>query len=294
MHNTIHYLIGIDGGGTRTRIQLADPSGRPLAYAECGPSALGQGVDKAWREIATGLDAVFAQLKVSGIPFHHCAVGAGLSGVNNASWARHFHDAAPAFAALSLASDAYTALLGAHDGGAGAIVIVGTGSIGLAQFTDGRRVETGGWGFPSGDEASGAWLGLHAIALAQRTLDGRASQTAFTRELIAQCGGSDAALLDWLGRAGQAEYATLAPVVVRHAQHDVQAQALMQRAGQEIAAMARAMDADEALPLALCGGLSTVMADYLPDALKVRTMPPRHDAVYGALLLAKQAANQSS
>ena len=40
---------------------------------------------------------------------------------------------------------------------------LGTGSVGEIKLADGRHVEVGGWGFPAGDEASGAWMGLRAI-----------------------------------------------------------------------------------------------------------------------------------
>lgn len=53
------------------------------------------------------------------------------------------------------------------------VVELGTGSVGGALLTNGRKLSVGGWGFPSGDEGSGAWLGLRAAQLAQQALDGR-------------------------------------------------------------------------------------------------------------------------
>ena len=65
-------------------------------------------------------------------------------------------------------------LLGAHEGRPGAIVAAGTGSVGEALRRDGLRVAVGGWGFPVGDEGSGAWLGLRAMRETHRAIDGRA------------------------------------------------------------------------------------------------------------------------
>src|SRR5437764_1049925 len=62
--------------------------------------------------------------------------------------------------------------LGAHAGGDGGIVIVGTGSIGFARV--GEEVYTiGGYGFPVSDEGSGADLGLSAIRRSLWARDGR-------------------------------------------------------------------------------------------------------------------------
>jgi glucosamine kinase len=65
--------------------------------------------------------------------------------------------------------------LGAHGGGPGAIVAAGTGSIDEALRHDGEHVSVGGWGYPVGDEGSGAWLGMCAMREAQLASDGRLS-----------------------------------------------------------------------------------------------------------------------
>ena len=55
----LHYLIGIDGGGSGTRARLTAADGGPLGQGSAGPSALGQGVAQAWRHvIAAAADAV--------------------------------------------------------------------------------------------------------------------------------------------------------------------------------------------------------------------------------------------
>ena len=47
----IEYLIGVDGGGTATRALVARTSGPVLGEGHAGPSALGQGIAPAWREV---------------------------------------------------------------------------------------------------------------------------------------------------------------------------------------------------------------------------------------------------
>ena len=120
---------------------------------------------------------------------------------------------APPFAHIALDTDAYTTLLGAHEGRPGAIVTAGTGSVGEALHRDGMRVAAGGWGFPVGDEGSGAWLGLHAMRETHRAIDGRGPVGPLVGAVLAIAGTTREALLAWCDRPGQNAYAELAPLV---------------------------------------------------------------------------------
>lgn len=165
------FLIGVDGGGTGTRIVLADAHGRELAQAASGPSGLGLGVERAWQAIAAGCADAFAQAGAA-LDWSRCVLGCGLAGVNNRDWLAAFLAQAPALAGLAVESDAYTTLLGAHGSAYGVIVALGTGSVAAAADRDDGEFRTvSGYGFPSGDEASGAWLGVRAIVHAQHALD---------------------------------------------------------------------------------------------------------------------------
>jgi glucosamine kinase len=285
----IDYLIGADGGGTGTRVRLADAAGAELAQGASGPSGLGLGIAGAWTAIEQAITDAFTHAGLAPAPRARIALGLGLAGVHNRQWAQAFLDADPGYGAVDLETDAFTTLLGAHGGEPGAIVAIGTGSAGEALYPDGTRREVGGWGFPSGDEASGAWMGLRAICHAQQVLDGRRPGGSVADSVIAACGGHRAAIQVWLGQATQTDYASLAPLVLRHA-HDPVARAILQDAGREIAATAHALDPDATLPLALCGGLGGPLAAWLPPELAARARAPLGDAAQGALHLARGAA----
>src|SRR5260370_9533990 len=49
--HTHRYLIGVDGGGSGTRVVLADANGVELERATCAPSGLPLGVERAWDAI---------------------------------------------------------------------------------------------------------------------------------------------------------------------------------------------------------------------------------------------------
>jgi glucosamine kinase len=279
----IDYLIGVDGGGTGTRVRLARADGTELAQGRAGPSALAHGIDNAWRAITAAVHEAFANAGLAVPPWSAVAIGLGLSGVHNKDWAAAFIAAHPGYGAIVLDTDATTTLLGAHAGAPGVIVAIGTGSVGQAQLADGSMREAGGWGFPAGDEASGGWIGLRAVNLVERVVDGRAPHSAFAAELIDACGGSRDAIQRWLGGANQTAYAQLAPIVVAHAASDPAARAMLEAAGLEVASLAHALDPGGELPLALCGGLGAPLRAFLPPQLAARCGTPQGDAASGAL-----------
>ena len=279
----IEYLIGVDGGGTGTRIRLASADGAEVAQAAGGPSGLSLGIASAWQTINDAIDRAFAAAALARPANANIAIGLGLAGVHNQQWAAQFTAANPGFGAYKLDNDGFTTLLGAHEGRAGTIVAIGTGSVGQALLPDGTQREVGGWGFPSGDEASGGWLGLRAVNHMQKALDGRAAVTPFSQAIIDACGGQRHAVQIWLGQANQTSYAALAPIVVAHAASSDIARGFLTEAAHEVALIAHALDPSHALPLALCGGLGVPLRPYLPPALLARTVTAHGDAASGAL-----------
>lgn len=289
----VRYFIGIDGGGTGTRAVLADAGSAELAQASGGASALALGIEPAWQAIEAAVARAFTSLGRT-LDWRECALGCGLAGVNNPDWLGAFiAKAPPELAALAVESDAYTTLLGAHGGAPGVIVALGTGSIAAALDEDGHCRIAGGYGFPSGDEASGAWLGLRAIAHAHRALDGRVVPDAFSEALLAQTGATDRdSLVVWCCAANQPAYAALAPTVLAHRSHPAAA-ALLRQAGADIAQLVDALDPGGRLPVALCGGLGASLAEYVSASHQGRLRPPAADSAHGAVQLARRAARQA-
>ncbi|KUY57658.1 BadF/BadG/BcrA/BcrD ATPase family protein [Burkholderia sp. RF2-non_BP3] len=281
------FAIGIDGGGTGTRAVLADRHGRELAQGRGGPSGLGLGIERAWASIGAACADAFTRAGLA-FDWSQCALGCGLAGVNNAAWLAAFRAQAP-LDALAIESDAYTTVVGAHGGAPGLIVALGTGSIAAALDAAGDCRIAGGFGFPSGDEASGAWLGMRALAYAQQALDGRVPRDAFAGALLAETGVHDRdALVQWSCDANQTIYARLAPIVFAHRDHPCAA-ALIAQAGEEIGKMIDALDPRQALPVALCGGLADALAPAVPARHAARLRAPLDDSAHGALWLALQA-----
>jgi glucosamine kinase len=284
----IEFLIGVDGGGSGTRVRLARADGHLLGEGQAGPSGLLHGIKNAWAAVEEAIARAFDAAGLALPPRERIAIGLGLAGVHNKQWAGNFVAANPGYAAVALETDAFTTVLGAHAGQPGAIIALGTGSVGEILHADGRRHEVGGWGFPAGDEAGGAWIGMKAINHIQQVLDGRVPGSAFADAVVAACGGNRDRIQVWLANASQTSYAQLARLVLQHAAENATARAILQEAGRQVALIAHGLDPSGTLPIALCGGLGEPLRDYLPPALLQRIVPPKGDSAAGGLRLIQQ------
>ncbi len=269
---------------------LFDDQGRRLGLTMAGPTSLTLRGAQAWDVIVEALRGLCATVGLDSDDFSDTHFGIGLAGANNTAQRARFVEAAPAMGPLHVATDAYIAALGAHNGAPGAIVIVGTGSIGYRIEASGGSRLVGGWGFPVGDEGSGAWLGRAALAQAAHVSEDRYSGrvTEMHRALIERCGPSRDELLGWLLGARSTQYAGLAPLVIECADRDDPAALqLVTAAGIEIDALAVALDPGRGVPLALVGGLVQPLTPYLPAPLRDWMQEPHDEPIAGALMLAQ-------
>jgi glucosamine kinase len=95
----------------------------------------------------------------------------------------------------------------------------------------------------------------------------------------------------WMDRATATDYATLAPLVMRHADAgDAVARRIVRDAAEQIDDLARGLLECGAPRVALLGGLASSIQPWLAPDVQRRLAPVEGDAVDGALRLARQAA----
>jgi N-acetylglucosamine kinase-like BadF-type ATPase len=135
-----------------------------------------------------------------------------------------------------LSGDEQIALDAAFRGGAGVLVIAGTGSHVTGRCADGTTVGAGGWGPVLGDEGSGSWIGLEAIRASLRARD-RGVETCLLREIQQKWQLEDlASLVAKANLRERPDFAELASVVAACADEgDALAQGVLDRAGEELA-----------------------------------------------------------
>src|SRR5579871_1452528 len=249
-------LLGVDGGATRCRARLADMSGATLAEAVGGPANIRFGLEQS---LAAVFQAGAQCLNAAGLSrqdSHRIIACLALAGASEpaccAAAAQHPH---PYRDALVI-TDAQAACVGAHRGGDGGIIIVGTGSIGWAEL-GGRHVRLGGWGLAVSDEGSGAWLGREALRRVLWAHDGRIQWTPLLTILFGRFQSDPHAIVRFSSDGRPRDFAELAPMVVdRAAADDPVAVELMRCAGSHADALARGLIALGTRRLALMGGLA--------------------------------------
>lgn len=289
----MRFLAGFDGGGTGARLRITTLDGEIVGRGQGGSANIATDPELAWRSLVEA----FAAAR-QGLPGDASLSGAaGLAGAEVPEALGRFLALRPVeMPELTVVTDARSTCLGAHGGADGAVAAIGTGSFAYALITgkngevQTRRV--GGWGFPQGDEGSGAWIGRQAVSAMLQAHDGRIMPDALTRHCWAELLGRGDPLSWAIGQKATG-FATLAPVVVEAARAGSErAEAILTAAAEEVdrhvEALVRA-EGFEALPLCLLGGLGSVLEPRLSPQTRGRLRAPQGDSVDGALLLARQA-----
>ncbi len=302
-----NIVIGVDGGGSRTRVVVADESGKELANVEGGPSAVRPGeADASGETIATLVREALASCEMSEtVPKVLCVgvAGVGRELERDALWqALITREVAED---VVVHPDAMVALDDAFGDGPGLLVISGTGSVGYGRGPAGAFARCGGWGPNCGDEGSGAWIGRRALSIVTAAHDGREPETTLTGAVLTATESNEVAdLVGWAAAATPATLATLAPVVMQMAQGgDLRANSLVTLAVEELVLHARTLarqlfgDERATVPLALGGGLlskGTLLRKRMVHRLKTAVpgaqvheedVVPVRGAVRGALRL---------
>ncbi len=171
------YIVGLDGGGTKTNCVFADESGKSLLNISGSPSNfLSIGTNKAALNIITiiksGLDKLNSSVEDISI------ILAGVSGAGRKLHADKLKESLlkklpDNFNKLFIESDARIALEGALAGNPGAILIAGTGSIIFGKDITGKIYRAGGYGRIIGDEGSGYSIGIKTLNITSKMIDGR-------------------------------------------------------------------------------------------------------------------------
>lgn len=180
----MNYILGVDGGGTKTLALLADFDGHVIARGVGGPSNYN----------AVGFESACAALENAintarkNHPGQISALCLGLAGAGRQEdieqfrlWAvEKFPDTA-----VKVVNDAEILLAAGSPTGPALAMICGTGSIIYGRTARGELIRAGGWGYLFGDEGSGYAIGQAALRAVMQAYDGRGPSTLLT-ELVLQ------------------------------------------------------------------------------------------------------------
>lgn len=171
-------VLGVDGGGTKTRAVITDAQQHVIGEGVAGPSnPLRVGVSLAAAAVRTAIDQA---CKTAAVPRAHIvAAEVGLAGVRRIELRERMREALMGLGinSLEVVTDADIALFGATNGKPGIVIIAGTGSICCGINKLGTHACAGGWGPIAGDEGSGSWIARQALQRIAQAVDGRGAKT---------------------------------------------------------------------------------------------------------------------
>jgi len=184
------YLIGIDGGGTKTDCAIADLSGKIINQITGKPSNfLVIGVEEAVENIFNLIEENLFQLEGDFSDVKQIVIGAAGAGrkedvqILEKSFLDYADQQGVHFKGIKVVSDAHIALEGAFPDSIGCILIAGTGSILFGKDEKGNIHRVGGFGRLIGDEGSGYSIGRKALNAVSKESDGRGEKTLITEIL---------------------------------------------------------------------------------------------------------------
>lgn len=308
------YVLGIDGGGSKTACVLMDNTGQVLGRGEAGASNYQSiGKKSAFFSIESAIAQAIGYQRFVQIQ----AICLGLAGVSrpeDMQVAESFVEQLKSSASIPvvwtlapqhivLCHDALIALVGGIGQAIGIVAIAGTGTIVFGRNQQGRTRRVGGWGPILGDEASAYHIALSGLRAAMRAYDRRDKPTSLQESIRAHLGLTSLEnLVEVIYQQGWGvrEIAALAPIVDEAASSgDEVAMTIIEDAVRELVqATTVAIDAlftpTEVFEVVTVGsvwnGLSKIRdrfeASLVQQKPAAKVIFPRHEPAYGAGLLA--------
>ncbi|MEH2369153.1 N-acetylglucosamine kinase [Nostoc sp.] len=312
------YVLGIDGGGSKTVCILMDDLRQVLGRGEAGPSNYQSiGTAATLQSIQSAIQNAFEAAIITNY-VNINAICLGLAGVGRATDIEVVkglvkelqNNKLPITWALQpanivICNDALIALVGGIGQPVGIVVAAGTGSIVFGRNYEGHTKRVGGWGYILGDEGSAYKIAIAGMNAALKSYDGREMSTSliegFKQHLDLE---SIEDLIEVIYRRGWEvkQIAALAPVVdFAAASGDIVANIIIDDAVKELVkatftVIHATFSVDSALEIVTTGsvwrGRSKIHERFSASLIKkfpnVNVIFPRYEPAYGAGLLALQ------
>lgn len=300
----MEYYIGIEGGGTKTVAILGDSSNNIIDTVLVGATNHhSMGLEKTKEE----LSKIFNFFKdkrniememVKGI----CFGGAGIDCSEDKRKIRLIFDSLGYKGKLYICNDSVVALAGANGRLEGAIIISGTGSVAYGIDVRGEPVKVGGWGHIIDDAGSGYAIAIGCLKEILKSYDGRGTKTLLwdkIKEKLNIFHEEEIIPFVYNQETYKQHIAELAPCVLELYGSDCTADKIINNAIESLCeivmALSKRMELED-FSLGLGGSLllkSDTYRKLFEEAIKkqlpkVNIHLPYKDAVYGALMLARE------
>jgi N-acetylglucosamine kinase-like BadF-type ATPase len=310
----MRYVLGIDGGGSKTVCILMNDARQVIKRGEAGPSNYQSiGIAATLKSLQSAICcAVTSTVKIEAICLGLAGVGRAadievvkglVQELKNSKLLPIIWDLPSSN--IVVCNDALIALIGGIVHDVGIVVAVGTGSIVFGRNHQGDTKRVGGWGYILGDEGSAYKIAVAGMQAALKAYDGREISTSLVedfKQYFSLTNIEDLIEVIYRREWGVKEIAALAPIVdLAAASADEVANKIIDDAVQElIKATSTVIDAifsdDSVLEVVTTGSVwrgSSKMHERFAGSIinrfpRVKVIFPRSEPAYGAGLLALQ------
>jgi glucosamine kinase len=183
------YVLGFDGGGTKTECVLMDGAGTIVARSFSGPSNPSRvGVEAATREILKAAEICLGEAGI--VQNSVVALGAGLAGTGKPEMKEGMKASLTGVfpgVELNLFTDLEMALAAAG-GGPVIVLVAGTGSAAIGRDAQGQIWRTGGYGPLHSDDGSAYDIGSKAVSKAMKEKEQRGTDSKLGERILEQLG----------------------------------------------------------------------------------------------------------
>lgn len=285
-------IIGIDGGGTKTKFVLYTSDGKVLkecTYPSCHILQVEEEVSKDI--LRKGIEELVTKDE-------EVMIVAGLAGYGQNQVYRQKIEkiCSQAFDhPYRIYNDVEIAVEAALGGNDGIVVIAGTGSIAFCKH-NGETKRCGGWGYALGDEGSAYWIARKLLEKFCKQADGRMEKTVLYDKVMEKCNlQNDFEMITYMNdvlKKDREKVAKLAVIAYEAAmENDPVALDIYQQSADEIVSLIKTLQKsfDSKVQASYIGGVfkaGSLLLDRINDQLEnVDLHEPLYPAEYGAYLL---------
>ena len=299
----MEYVVGWDGGGTKTTMKVLDLYGNTVLSETAGSLNYNS---NSKEEIRNTMSSLISKLRNLSEDLSNCKgiciCAAGISNKDAVSFLTSYLEQNGIQCEITIVGDHEAALYGAFGEAEGIILISGTGSICFGINQRGRKVRTGGYGHLIDDEGSGYAIGRDMLSTAVQIYDKRITDSIIL-DLVYEALGVHTVeeIIQYTYQANwnKACIASLSPLLLKALQMgDLHARAICEKASKELVKLvlpvAKTLVMEEG-KIALLGGIlthyepiKTMVVERLAVELpNLNITLPMYDSATGAAIIAR-------
>ena len=187
MASNSSYYLGIDGGGTHSRMAVVGQDGKMIGcYQGASTNITANPVDVVRQHLVSLLDTFLQSSKRSLASCAGLCIGsAGVDTPYHAQMMENIFLEMGLQCPLKVINDGELILWAELEADAGVALISGTGSVAFGKNKQGDTKRVGGWGHLFDDVGSGYWIGIEGLNKAFLSYDGRGPKSMLEQQFVA-------------------------------------------------------------------------------------------------------------